>query len=127
MKTTVTACAAFALIAAASSLAACSNDSSGAMQDGPQVVTVHVTDRLTFEPSTVQVHLGTVRFTLIDDGSYPHNLVARAAGVEVPTVNGDPGEQSVTMLLHFTKPGRVPFVCTYHASAGMRGTFLVSP
>ena len=56
----------------------------------------------------------------------PHNLVARTAHVTVPSVSGSPGEQSVTMVLHFPKPGHYPFVCTYHADAGMRGEFVVT-
>jgi plastocyanin len=127
MRTTVTACAALALVAAAPALAACSGDSSAATRDGAQAVTVHVTDQLRFVPAEIHVHVGTVRITLVDDGTYPHNLVAHALRAKLPTVSGNPGDQQTTMVLHFAEPGRYPFICSYHASAGMRGAIVVEP
>ena len=124
MRSTVTVCAAIALVAAPT-LGACSSDSSGAKHSGAQAVTVHVTDKLRFDPATVHVHVGTVRLTLVDDGSYPHNLVASELHSRLATVSGNPGEQTTTMVLHFTKPGSYPFVCSYHVDAGMRGEFVV--
>jgi plastocyanin len=92
-----------------------------------QHVTVRVTDRLRFRPSTVTVHVGTVRVTLLDDGSYPHNLSVPGVHTTSPTVTGSPGERSTTVTLRFGRPGSYPFECAYHASAGMRGRFVVEP
>ncbi len=63
--------------------------------------------------------------TLANTGSYPHNLVVSALHVMSHTVTGDPGSTSTTVTLRFPKPGRYPFICSYHASAGMRGVFVV--
>jgi plastocyanin len=40
-------------------------------------------------------------------------------------VSGSPGQTSTTLLLTVTEPGRYDFVCTYHSSAGMKGTLVV--
>jgi plastocyanin len=88
----------------------------------PQEVTLHATNLLRFQPATIRVHTGTVRITLIDDGAYPHNLSVPALHATSKTVTGDPGGQRTVVSLTFAKPGRYAFECTYHASAGMRGT-----
>lgn len=111
-----------ATLLAAAALTACTAGGSTSQQ-----VTVHATDRLRFTPSTVTVHVGTVRVTLVDDGSYPHNLSVPGVHVTSTTVTGGPGERSTIVTLRFSHPGSYPFACAYHASAGMRGRFVVNP
>jgi len=88
-------------------------------------VTITTTDQLMFAPSVITTRVGTLTVTLTNNGSYPHNLAVPALHVTSKTVSGDPGATSTTVTLHFAKPGRYPFICTYHASAGMRGQFIV--
>jgi plastocyanin len=88
-------------------------------------VTISTTDQLMFAPSMITTSVGTLTVTLTNNGSYPHNLSVPALHITTHTVTGSPGSTSTTVTLHFTKPGRYPFECTYHASAGMRGEFLV--
>jgi plastocyanin len=42
------------------------------------------------------------------------------------SVTGDLGGQRVGFLVSFRRPGRFPFYCQYHRSAGMAGTFQIS-
>jgi plastocyanin len=90
-----------------------------------QRVTITGTSALRFRPSVIHVHTGKVRITLRDSGSYPHNIVIPALGVTSRTVTGDPGDTRVSFTVTFRHPGRYPFHCQYHASAGMAGTFVV--
>jgi plastocyanin len=89
-------------------------------------VTVHTTDGLRFRPATVHVHVGTVRITVVDDGSYPHNLVLPALHRTSRTVAGNPGAERATFVVRVDRPGTYAFRCAYHASAGMRGSLVVS-
>jgi len=93
---------------------------------GSSVITVHTTDALRFQPAAITVHGLTAKIKLVNDGSYPHNLMVPSLHFTSKTVSGDPGSQSTTFTLHFTKPGKYPFECTYHASAGMKGEFTVT-
>lgn len=88
-------------------------------------ITIKADDQLMFTPAVVTTTVGTLTVRLVNSGSYPHNLVVPALHVTSATVSGDPGSTSTTVTLHFTKPGRYPFECVYHAAAGMRGTFIV--
>jgi plastocyanin len=88
-------------------------------------ITISTTDQLMFAPSTITTRVGTLLVTLTNNGSYPHNMSVPALHVTSHTVSGGPGSTSTTVRLEFAKPGRYPFVCTYHASAGMRGEFIV--
>jgi plastocyanin len=81
---------------------------------------------LRFSPMTVRVHTGAVRITLMDMGSYPHNIVIPALHVTSATVTGDPGSGNATVTVHFPHPGHYAFHCQYHQSAGMVGVFVVS-
>lgn len=92
-----------------------------------QSVTIVGNSRLRFSPSVVHVHVGKVRVTLKDSGAYPHNIVIPKLKVDSPSVTGDPGGTEVTFTVDFRHPGRYAFHCEYHASAGMVGTFVVSP
>jgi plastocyanin len=93
---------------------------------GVQRVTIHTTDRLRFMPDTITLHPGKVQITLINDGSYPHNISVPSLHITSKSVNGDPGQQSTMVTLDLTKAGTYPFVCTYHSSAGMRGQLVVT-
>lgn len=91
-----------------------------------QQITVHTTDKLRFEPATIAVHQGTVQITLVNEGSYPHNISVPDLHVTSATVSGSPGQQSTTTTFTFNHPGTYRFVCTFHASAGMRGQIVVT-
>jgi plastocyanin len=91
-----------------------------------QQVTITGTNSLRFMPMTVHVHAGRVRITLMDMGAYPHNVVIPQLDVTSTTVTGDPGGAQATFTVTFAHPGRYPFHCQYHASAGMTGVFVVS-
>ena len=99
---------------------------SASTANGVQQITVHTNDGLRVEPATVHVHPGTVRVRLVEDGAYPHNLQVTSQKRTSATVDGSPGNGATTLTLRFTTPGRYQFVCTYHAGAGMVGTFVVS-
>jgi plastocyanin len=126
------AAVAVALLAVTASAAACSTSKTGkpAVSSGKPaapsgVLTVHVTDQLRFQPSTLRAHVGTVRIKIVNDGSYPHNFSVPALHTTSATVSGNPGEQQATVTLHVPRPGSYAFICTFHASAGMRGTLVV--
>lgn len=91
-----------------------------------QQVTIEGTNSLRFVPMTVHVHAGKVRIMLKDTGAYPHNMVIPGLHVTSPTVTGDPGGTTTRFTVTFPRPGRYPFHCQYHQSAGMTGTFVVS-
>ena len=91
-----------------------------------QRVTIMGTNALRFAPMIVRVRAGRVRITLADSGSYPHDLVIPLLKVKSATVSGDPGAGSVSLTVTFPRPGRYPFHCQYHQSAGMTGVFVVS-
>jgi plastocyanin len=113
-------------------LAACGSGSSGSAAGGTsvaaqgsgdaQTVTVKGNQKLQFEPQTVTAKVGTLRLTFGLDGSTPHDLEFKDAGVgpAIPTVTGAP----VTGTFTFTKPGTYTFVCTIHP--GMDGKVVVS-
>ena len=99
---------------------------SGSVAGAVQRVTVHATDQLRFAPDTVRVHTGRVELTLVNDGSYPHNLAIPTLHAQTSDVSGTPGSQQATLAFDVSSPGTYQFVCTYHAGAGMRGTLTVT-
>jgi plastocyanin len=112
--------------AAALALAGCSSGHPAAAAGSQaQSVTIRTTDDFRFDPSTVTVHPGRIRLTLLDSGSYPHNISFPSLNTTSTSVSGSPGQTSTTLLLTVTRPGRYDFVCTYHSSAGMKGTLVV--
>ena len=117
---------AFALAVLALLVGCASASSSPKVPSGAvQSVTIGGTDGFRFTPSDVTVHPGPVRITLVDEGSYPHNISLPALGKTSASVSGSPGQTSTTLLLTVTTPGRYSFVCTYHSSAGMKGALVV--
>jgi plastocyanin len=91
-----------------------------------QQVTIVGNSSLRFAPMTVHLHTGTVRITLKDSGAYPHNIVIPTLRETSSTVTGDPGGSQTSFTVTFSHPGKYPFHCQYHASAGMTGVFVVS-
>jgi plastocyanin len=100
--------------------------SAGTAAKASQHVTIMGNTSLRFSPMTVHLHTGTVRITLKDSGAYPHNIVIPALRETSSTVTGDPGGSQTSFTVTFSHPGKYPFHCQYHASAGMTGVFLVS-
>lgn len=115
-------------IAAVVVLAGCGGSSAPAASGSTagQQVTIMGNSSLRFSPMMVHVHTGAVRITLMDMGSYPHNIVIPALHVRSATVTGDPGSGNATVTVHFPHPGHYAFHCQYHQSAGMVGVFVVS-
>jgi plastocyanin len=94
---------------------------------GQSIVMLKGTSGLQFLPSTIPVHGLTVKVRFVDTSSYPHNLEVPALHFTSATVNGEiGGKKSTTFSLHFPHAGTYWFECAYHASAGMRGKFVVT-
>jgi len=107
-------------------VAACSTASPPqATAGGVQSVTIGATDGFRFTPADVTVHPGQVQITLVDKGSYPHNIAFAGLGKTSASVSGSPGQTSTRLRMTLTEPGRYAFVCTYHSSAGMKGALVV--
>jgi uncharacterized cupredoxin-like copper-binding protein len=85
-------------------------------------VTVHMTE-YAFVLSRTSAPVGTVVFTVINDGDAPHNFAI--AGHR--TADLVPGAQA-TLSVGFTSSGAQVYVCTLpgHADAGMQGTFTIA-
>lgn len=94
--------------------------------DGVQQVTIDTTDSFRFAPAAVKAHVGKLRITLTNNGSYPHNISFPALHATSSTVSGNPGQQQTTYTVSFTHAGTYDFVCTFHSSAGMKGRVTVS-
>lgn len=115
---------------AAPASGAASSASSASAQPGAggvQQITINATNDFRFDPATIHSRVGTLRVTLVDTGSYPHNLAVASLHSTSKTVSGQPGATSTTYMLTFAHPGTYSFVCTYHSSAGMKGQFVVTP
>jgi plastocyanin len=97
-----------------------------AAASGGQQVTITGNNMLRFSPATLHVHTGKVRITLVDSGAYPHNIVIPALHFTSASVTGDLGGTRVVFTVTFAHPGRYRFFCSYHVSAGMIGTFIVT-
>ena len=111
-----------------STVAGCSQSSHAAPaagSGGVQQVTFRAGDDFRFTPTTATVHTGQVRITLVDAGSYPHNIAFPGLHRTSASVSGSPGQTSTTLLLDVPRPGHYSFVCTYHSSAGMKGELVV--
>lgn len=94
--------------------------------DGVQQVTIDTTDSFRFVPSAIKAHVGKVRITLTNKGSYPHNISVPSLHATSSTVSGNPGQQQTNFTVTFAHPGTYEFVCTFHSSAGMKGRITIS-
>lgn len=95
-------------------------------ESGVQQVTLVVNDKFRFDPSTITVHQGTVKVTLVHKGAgAPHDFSVDGAPADhVPLVRAG----STTSATFTTpSPGTYRFVCTLHIAQGMTGTLVVLP
>lgn len=94
--------------------------------DGVQRITVTVDDRQRFFPSHIRARPGPLVITVRNTGGTPHTLTLQGrderAGSGMDNLNGG---RHGSIRLNFTSSGRYPFVCAYHAGAGMEGEILV--
>jgi plastocyanin len=94
--------------------------------DGVQQITLTVDNGFRFNPSTITVHQGTVKVTLVHKGTgAPHDFsVTGFPADNVPLARG-----GATTSATFTtpSPGSYQFVCTIHVAQGMTGTLVVLP
>jgi len=100
----------------ATSAAALSRSSGGPVQR----VVLSADDRMRFAPDVIDVRTGTVRLTLRNTGSIPHDLEIPAFDVDTPTVSGG---DSFTVTFHAARPGTYYFDCGLHT--GMVGELVV--
>jgi plastocyanin len=94
--------------------------------DGVQQITLTVDSSFRFNPSTITVHQGTVKITLVHKGTgAPHDFSV----VKFPADNVPLARAGATTSATFTtpSPGSYQFVCTIHVAQGMTGTLVVLP
>jgi plastocyanin len=94
--------------------------------NGVQQVTLSVSDTFRFDPSTVVVHQGRVKITLVHKGSgAPHDFSLNGFPADHTGLVNAGGTTSTT----FTTPsaGTYKFECTLHVTQGMTGTLVVLP
>lgn len=87
-------------------------------------VTVRVGDFF-YKPKLVTVHVGqAVRF--VNVGKIPHTVAdTNAAGaVRSRLIKPRPLEHGQVQTVRFTKPGRIPYLCTFHPTL-MKGRIVV--
>jgi plastocyanin len=94
--------------------------------NGVQQVTITVADNYRFDPSTITVHQGTVRITLVHKGTgAPHDFsVVGFPADQTPLVNHG---QTVSSTFTTPSPGTYKFVCTIHIAQGQVGQMIVLP
>lgn len=92
---------------------------------GVQAITINGGDDLRFHPSTFHVHPGTVKITLHDSGTTPHEL--EFTGKLHDQISMTMQGQSNSMEFTVRTPGRYPFQCQLHVSENMTGTMIVDP
>jgi plastocyanin len=100
--------------------------STASAANGVQQVTLTVADNYRFEPSTITVHPGLVKVTLVHKGTgAPHNFSL----VGFPTDETPLVEPGHTVSVSFTapSPGTYKFVCTIHIAQGQVGQMIVLP
>ena len=136
--TTRTVAAALVVVALSTSVAACSNrqaapnrrghagSATASTENGVQQVTLVVNDNFRFDPSTVTVHPGTVKVTLVHRGKgAPHDFSVDGAPADhVPLVSAG---QTTSSTFTTPAPGTYRFECTLHVAQGMTGTLVVLP
>ena len=110
-------------------VAACGgDDESGRTVTAPANGAVRVVAKeYSFDPSTVVLAgAGTLRVTLVNEGSLAHNLKLMKEGEERGGTPSFPGGESRSARLRVER-GSYEFVCTVgdHAELGMKGTLTV--
>jgi uncharacterized cupredoxin-like copper-binding protein len=90
---------------------------------GPTTAVSVAASEFKFVLSQESVPVGTVVFTITNDGGSAHNF---AIGNKVSDLIG--GGQTTTLTVTFTKPGSYTYLCTVpgHAAAGMQGVLTVT-
>jgi plastocyanin len=130
--------AALVVVALGTSVVSCSNrqaapnrrghtgSATASTENGLQQVTLVVNDNFRFDPSTITVHPGTVKVTLVHKGKgAPHDFsVDGAPNDHVPLVSAG---QTTSSTFTTPSPGTYRFVCTLHTAQGMTGTLVVLP
>jgi len=95
-------------------------------ENGVQEVTLVVSDKFRFDPSTITVHQGTVKITLMHRGSgAPHDFSVDGAPADHTGLVRAGGTTSATFTT--PAPGTYTFECTLHVAQGMTGTLVVLP
>jgi plastocyanin len=93
---------------------------------GIQQVTVTVADNYRFDPSTITVHQGTVKITLVHKGTgAPHDFAVVGFPADQTSL-ARPG-QTVTTTFTTPSPGTYKFECTIHVTQGQVGQLIVLP
>jgi plastocyanin len=125
-------------LALVSCLAACSNrkaspnrephtgSGTASVVNGVQQVTLVVNRGFRFSPSTITVHQGQVKITLVHQATgAPHDFSVP----DFPADNVPLTQAGQTRSTTFTtpSPGTYKFVCTIHVAQGMTGTLVVLP
>jgi plastocyanin len=94
--------------------------------NGLQTVTVTAGNTYRFSPSTITVHPGQVKITLVNNGSgAPHNWTLMGLPGAATTQVGAGASASVTFTA--PAPGTYTFVCTIHERQGQVGKLVVLP
>lgn len=93
--------------------------------DGVQEVTVDASDSYKFTPSTIEVKVGKVRLTMINNAEQAtHSLAFKPGGPEEDIPFLAPGEED-TIDFSVDLPGEYEFFCTFHEALNQRGTLVV--
>lgn len=134
------ACLLLALTVATSLVAGCGSDTSDGVAedagptavtltpgpDGVQEVTVDASDSYKFTPSTIEVKVGKVRLTMINNAEQAtHSLAFKPGGPEEDIPFLGPGEED-TIDFSVDLPGEYEFFCTFHEALNQRGTLVVT-
>lgn len=91
---------------------------------GVQTITVTAGNTYRFDPSTITVHPGPVKVTLVNNGSgAPHDWTLLGLPGAATTEIGSNTSTSVTFTA--PAPGRYEFICTIHQKQGQTGTLIV--
>ncbi len=94
--------------------------------DGIQDVRVTAGDTYRFNPSTITVHPGKVRITLVHTGTgAPHDFQVLGFPLDLVPLTSAGQTNSVTFTT--PSPGTYTFVCTIHEAQGQTGKLVVLP
>ncbi len=101
--------------------------SSASDVDGVQQITVKAGDDYKFVPSTITVHPGSVKVTMVNSGNgAPHNLQfpGQPTDTWVPLTSAG---QTNSVTFTAPAPGTYQFVCSIHERQGQTGELVVLP